>query len=125
MSLYTRGNIDIQHDMGKHSYKQVFIGIIFKRFENNINRLRGSLTRKWQKAFFLLVQISHPYVVWNNFPKFQENRSSSFWDMRQSMCVIVVGGYHYRGRAGGVIRSEKLENQKNSPNTKIKFLILM
>ena len=46
------------------------------------------------------MQISYPYIVWNNFRKFQENRASSFWDMRQSMCVIVVGEYHYRrGRA--------------------------
>ena len=46
---------------------------------------------------FLLIQIRCPYIVWNNFPKFQENRESSFWDMRQSMCEILVGEYHYRG----------------------------
>ena len=39
---------------------------------------------------FVLMQISYSYIVWNNFPKFQENRASNFWDMRQSMCVIVV-----------------------------------
>ena len=27
---------------------------------------------------FLLMQISYPYIVWNNFPKFQENCASSF-----------------------------------------------
>ena len=27
---------------------------------------------------FVLVQISYPYSVWNNFPKFQENRASCF-----------------------------------------------
>ena len=38
------------------------------------------------------MQISYPYIVWNNFPKFQENRASSFWDMGQSMCIIIVYG---------------------------------
>ena len=36
------------------------------------------------------MQISYPYIVWNNVPKFYENRVSSFWDMHQSMCVSVV-----------------------------------
>ena len=27
---------------------------------------------------FVLMQISYPYIVWNNFPKFQENCASSF-----------------------------------------------
>ena len=65
---------------------------------------------------FLLMQISYPYIFWNNIPKFQENRVSSFWDMRKSMCVIVVGEYHYRG--GG------RENHKNKTHTKIKFYII-
>ena len=39
----------------------------------------------------LLMQINYPHIVWNNFPKFQENRASSFWDMRRSMCVTVGG----------------------------------
>ena len=37
------------------------------------------------------MQISYPYIVLNNVREFQENRASSFWDMRQSMCVIEVG----------------------------------
>ena len=45
------------------------------------------------KKSFLLMQISYPwpYIVWNNFPKFQENSASSFLDMGQSICEIVVG----------------------------------
>ena len=39
---------------------------------------------------FVLMQISYPYIVWNNFPKFQKNRARSFWNMHQSMCIIVV-----------------------------------
>ena len=27
---------------------------------------------------FLLLKSSYPYIVWNNVPKFQENRASSF-----------------------------------------------
>ena len=38
------------------------------------------------------MQISYPYIVWNKVQKFQENHVSSFWDMHQSMCVIVVEG---------------------------------
>ena len=57
--------------------------------------------------FFLLMQIRYPYIVWNNFPKFQENRSSSFWDMRQSMWVIVVGKYHYSGVGGGAHKLDR------------------
>ena len=84
----------------------------------------------------LSMQFSYPCVVWNNIPKFHENCASSFWAMKQSMCVIVVSPkvedttlrvgehkldcYHKhcykldrRGRAGGVIRSDKWENHKN------------
>ena len=50
---------------------------------------------------FALMQISYPNIIWNNFPKFQENRASSFWDVRQSMCIIVVWGYHPKGPWGG------------------------
>ena len=50
------------------------------------------------------MQIRYRYNVQENFPKFQENRASSFWDMRQSMWVIVVGKYHYRGRGGAQTR---------------------
>ena len=39
---------------------------------------------------FVLMQICYPYIVWN-FPKFQENHVSSFWDMGQSMSVIAMG----------------------------------
>ena len=30
------------------------------------------------KSCFLLMQISYPYIVWKNVPKFHENRASSF-----------------------------------------------
>ena len=43
------------------------------------------------------MQICYPYIVRKNFPKFYENPASSFWDMRQSMCIIVVVEYHYGG----------------------------
>ena len=46
--------------------------------------------KKQQKSCFLLMQISYPYIVWNNVQKLHENRASSFWAMLQSMCVIVV-----------------------------------
>ena len=44
---------------------------------------------------FVLMQITYLYIVWN-FPKFQEHPASSFWDMRQRMCIIIVvwGGAH-------------------------------
>ena len=35
--------------------------------------------------FFLLMQISYPYIVFDNVPKIQENSA------------IVVEGYHHRG----------------------------
>ena len=40
---------------------------------------------------FVLMQILYPYIVWTNFPKFQKNCASCFWDMGQSMWVIVLG----------------------------------
>ena len=73
----------------------------------NITRSADSLRDRphgnCQKSFFLLMQISYPYIVWNNFPKFQENRASSFWDMRQSMCMH-NWGMGIPPRRGGVTR---------------------
>ena len=52
-----------------------------------------------------LMKISYLLIVWNNFPKYQENHASSFWDMSQSMCIIVVRRYRHRGPwEGGVHR---------------------
>ena len=65
-------------------------------FELNIADLRD---RSVKKQHFLM-QISHPYIAWNNV-KIHENRASSFWAMRQSMCVSVVlpkWGIPLRGR---------------------------
>ena len=80
------------------------------------------------------MQISYPYIVWNNVPKFHENRASSFWAMRQSMCVIVVSpptpgaGAHkldrYPFRKTSYPRSEKWKNHKNSTNSKMNFYII-
>ena len=47
-----------------------------------------------------------------------ENRDSSFWAMRQSMCVIVVSPPTL---GAGAIGSEKWENHKNSANSTINF----
>ena len=69
-----------------------------------------------ERHVFLLMQISYPYIAFNNVPLFQENRASSFWDMRQSMCVIVVEGYHYRG--WGVAQTRLLSVQKDEKITK-------
>ena len=62
---------------------------------------------------FVLMQISYPYIVWNNFPKFQKNCESSFWDMRQSMCIIVVwdtdiGGEGAQTRSLTIHKNEKI-----------------
>ena len=47
---------------------------------------------------FLSMHIGYPYIVWNNFQKFQENRHSSFWDMLQSMCIIIIVVWRYHPR---------------------------
>ena len=79
------------------------------------------------------MQISYNYIVWNNVPKFLENRASSFWAMRQSMWVIIVvslkWGLPATLEGGGrtnqiVIRSEKFENHKKSSHSKIKFYMI-
>ena len=42
-------------------------------------QLRGTTDDKQQMlCLFLLMQISYPYIVWNNVPMFHENRASSF-----------------------------------------------
>ena len=75
---------------------------------------------------FMLMQISYPYIFWNNVTKFQENCASSFWDMRKSMRVIVVVEY----QGGGAHKLDrypfrkKWEDHKNNTHTKIKFYII-
>ena len=72
------------------------------------------------------MQISYPYIVWNNVPKFHENRASSFWAMRQSLCVIVVSpptlavGAHKLDRYP--FRKTRKSQEQN--HTKIKFYII-
>ena len=93
----------------------------------NILNLRGTPWKKQQKLF--LTQISYPYIVWNNVPKFNENCASSFWAMHQSMCVSVVStklGIPLWGCTNKfVIHSEKLENHKISTHSKLKFHIIL
>ena len=36
------------------------------------------------------MQISYPYIVWNNVTKFHENRASNFWAFRQIKYVGIV-----------------------------------
>ena len=80
--------------------------------------LNGIALLKMAKSHvFLVMQISYPYIVWNNFPKFQENRASNFRDMRQSMCIIVVWGNYPRGEGG----SHKLDRY---PFRKMDFFFL-
>ena len=62
------------------------------------------------------MQISYPYIFWNNVPKFQEIRASSFWAMRKSMCVIVAGEYHNRG-GGAQIRSLSVQKSEKITRT--------
>ena len=68
---------------------------------------------------FVLMQISYTYIVFNNFPKFQENRDGGFWDMCQSMCII----RHYWGMGipnqwGGGANTRSLSVQKNEKITR-------
>ena len=50
--------------------------------------LKGHARYKTGKSHvLLLMQISYPFIVWNNVPKFHENRVGSFRAMRQSLCV--------------------------------------
>ena len=78
---------------------------------SKLQDLKGIAYRETAKSHvFLLMQISYPYIFWNNVPKFQENG-----DMRKSMCVIVVGEYHYRG---GSAQTRSLSVQKNEKITR-------
>ena len=63
------------------------------------------------------MQISCPYIVWNNFPKFQENRARSFRDMRQSTCVIVVGDTTIGGVAHKLDRYPSGKIRKSQGNS--------
>ena len=50
--------------------------------------------KKTEKSHvLLLMKINYPCIVWNNVPKFHENRDSRFWTMRQS-----VQGYQLWGQ---------------------------
>ena len=55
---------------------------IFKILHNihqNYNIFKGIAPLQMTKCHvFVLMQIRYPYIVWNHFPKFHENRASSF-----------------------------------------------
>ena len=74
-----------------------------------------------EKVMFLLMQIRYLNIVWNDVPKFHENHVSRFWDMRQSMCIIVLGGYHSRGRGA---QTRSLSVQKNEKITRTVFFMI-
>ena len=47
--------------------------------------MKNKLRKKTGKSHFLfLMHLNYPYIVWNNVPKFHENRDSSF-----ELCVKV------------------------------------
>ena len=46
---------------------------------DEVRTIKGIAYKKTAKSqVFLLMQISDPYIVWNNVPKFHENCVSSF-----------------------------------------------
>ena len=81
-----------------------------------LRRFKGIAYLETAKSHvFLLMQISYPYIFWNNVPKIEENQLNSFCDMCKSMCVIVVGEYPYRGRG---TQTRSLSVQKNKKITR-------
>ena len=53
--------------------------IFFKKYNQNFHHADLSECMKGvAHHIFVLMQISYTYIVWNNFPKFQENRAISF-----------------------------------------------
>ena len=120
-----------------HLLKHAIIFFFNKIIEYDITKLakfKGIAHLVMAKSHaFVLMQISYPYIVWDNFPKFQENHASNFWDMRQSMGII--GHYWGMGipnQGGGrvhwldryLFRGENKKITRRVPIQKLKFYIL-